>query len=154
LESFASSDGVTAIVDYAHTPDALENVLHTLRGLAPTRLIAIVGCGGDRDRTKRPVMAATACELADQVVFTADNPRSEEIADIFQDMRAGVPAESRASWVEDRRQAIVATIQQARKGDLICVAGKGHETTQEIRGVRLPFDDRDVVREALQGRAA
>jgi UDP-N-acetylmuramoyl-L-alanyl-D-glutamate--2,6-diaminopimelate ligase len=88
------------------------------------------------------------------VIFTADNPRSEEIATIFQDMRAGVKAGGRVSWMEDRRQAIVATIQQARKGDLVCVAGKGHETTQEIRGMRLPFDDREVVREALQGRAA
>ncbi len=152
MERFASADGVVAVVDYAHTEDALRKTLAALRELAPKRLGIVVGCGGDRDRTKRPKMAAAACEMADRVVFTSDNPRSESIDRIFADMAAGVPAGSRPDWIPDRFLAIERSLRQAESGELICVAGKGHETTQEVRGVFHPFDDRSAVRKVLRAR--
>ncbi|MDD4932669.1 MAG: UDP-N-acetylmuramoyl-L-alanyl-D-glutamate--2,6-diaminopimelate ligase [Methylacidiphilaceae bacterium] len=152
MERFCSSDGVIAVVDYAHTEDALRKTLQALRELAPKRLWIVVGCGGDRDRTKRPKMAASACALADRVVFTADNPRSEPVEQIFADMAKGVPEGSRPAWIPDRFLAIAHAVREAESGDLICVAGKGHETTQEVQGAFLSFDDRSAVSKMLAER--
>ncbi|CAB4242939.1 UDP-N-acetylmuramoyl-L-alanyl-D-glutamate--2, 6-diaminopimelate ligase [Methylacidimicrobium sp. AP8] len=152
MERFGSRDGVIAVVDYAHTEDALRKTLEALRELAPKRLAVVVGCGGDRDRTKRPKMAAAACELADRVVFTSDNPRSESIERIFADMAEGVPADRRPAWIPDRRLAIELALRDAQPGELICIAGKGHETTQEVHGVFHPFDDRTIVSRILAER--
>jgi UDP-N-acetylmuramyl tripeptide synthase len=145
-------------VDYAHTPAALRRALGALRPIAPRRLIAIFGCGGDRDRDKRPKMGAAACDVADFVVLTSDNPRSEDPAAIIDDIRSGMTGESTTDlgadrgWavIEDRRQAILATIAEARPDDVILLAGKGHESYQEVQGERRDFDDAAVVREALQ----
>ncbi|MDD2676949.1 MAG: UDP-N-acetylmuramoyl-L-alanyl-D-glutamate--2,6-diaminopimelate ligase [Methylacidiphilaceae bacterium] len=153
MERFCSSDGVVAVVDYAHTEDALRKTLLALRELAPKRLWIVVGCGGDRDRTKRPRMAAAACALSDRVVFTADNPRNESMDQIFADMAKGVPEGVRPAWIPDRFQAIEHALREAEGGDLVCVAGKGHETTQEVQGTFLSFDDRSAVSKLLAGRA-
>jgi len=148
--------GFQVFVDYAHSPDALERVLHTARELAAGpgaagRLIVVFGCGGDRDRGKRAPMGRAAAELADVAVVTSDNPRGEDPAAIAQAVLAGWPARARADVrVElDRRRAIALALSLARAGDVVLVAGKGHETTQEVGGQRLPFDDRAVVREVL-----
>ncbi|WP_018291304.1 UDP-N-acetylmuramoyl-L-alanyl-D-glutamate--2,6-diaminopimelate ligase [Verrucomicrobium sp. 3C] len=152
MERFCSSDGVIAVVDYAHTEDALRKTLLVLRELAQKRLWIVVGCGGDRDRTKRPRMAAAACALSDRIVFTADNPRNEPLDQIFSDMAKGVPEGCRPAWIPDRRQAIEHALREAEGGDLVCVAGKGHETTQEVQGVFHPFDDRSEVGKILAER--
>ena len=148
------------VVDYAHTPDALKHALLTLRELLDThdprstihdpRLICVFGCGGERDPGKRPQMGRVAAQLADGVVVTSDNPRGEEPAEIIQDIVAGVPGGADSVEIEpDRRAAILRTVAMARRGDIVLVAGKGHESTQEIRGVQLPFSDAAVAREAL-----
>jgi len=156
LERFGGGSQPTVVVDYAHTEDAVRKALETLRELEPQRLLAVVGCGGNRDRTKRPRMAAAALELSDRVYFTADNPRNETISAIFDDMRAGVPADAasqaKAVWIDDRRSAIARAIAEAAPGDIVCIAGKGHEATQEINGVFTPFSDRAVVEEILGGK--
>jgi UDP-N-acetylmuramoyl-L-alanyl-D-glutamate--2,6-diaminopimelate ligase len=150
------------IVDYAHTPDALKQALLTLRELltqgAPRaaghepRLICVFGCGGERDPGKRPHMGRVAVRLADRVVVTSDNPRGEEPALVIRDIVAGVPGGTDAVEIEpDRRAAILRAVAAARRGDIVLLAGKGHETYQEIRGVRLPFSDAAVAREALSG---
>lgn len=145
----APAGHLTGIVDYAHTPDALEKVLTTLRDTqAPTggRILTVVGAGGDRDRTKRPKMAAIAARLSDQLILTSDNPRTEVPAAILDEMEAGLhTAELRAKSlrIEDRRSAIRTAVRLARAGDLILVAGKGHETYQEIKGTKYPFDDKE-----------
>jgi UDP-N-acetylmuramoyl-L-alanyl-D-glutamate--2,6-diaminopimelate ligase len=157
LEKFVSADGVTAVVDYAHTDDAVRKVLAVLRGITRGRLVVVLGCGGNRDVTKRPLMARAAVENADYSIFTADNPRGEEIDAILNDMEAGLAMASVAGRYErlaDRRQAIAHALALAQPGDVVCVAGKGHETTQEIAGQFHPFDDRLVVQEFLQRRAA
>ncbi len=136
-------------VDYAHTPHALENVLGLCREIAPGRVICVFGCGGDRDRSKRPRMGAVAARLADIVIVTSDNPRSEDPAAIMQEIRAGIPASANSRSVEKRRDAIALALQTARDGDLVLIAGKGHETYQEISGQKLPFDDRMVAREVV-----
>ncbi|MFB3818278.1 MAG: UDP-N-acetylmuramoyl-L-alanyl-D-glutamate--2,6-diaminopimelate ligase [Candidatus Methylomirabilales bacterium] len=141
------------VVDYAHTPDALERVLQVARQYAPARVIALFGCGGDRDRTKRPVMGEIAARLADLVIVTSDNPRSEEPGAIIREIEAGAkkvggPAEARVT-IPDRREAIGAALARARTGDLVVIAGKGHETYQVLRDRTIPFDDRVVAREAL-----
>jgi UDP-N-acetylmuramoyl-L-alanyl-D-glutamate--2,6-diaminopimelate ligase len=137
------------IVDYAHTPDSLENVLNAARELAEGRVICVFGCGGDRDRGKRPLMGAIAAELADLPLVTTDNPRSERPADIAAEIVAG--ADRGALEVElDRRTAIERAIAEAREGDVVVIAGKGHEQGQEIDGVKHPFDDREVARAALR----
>ena len=153
LELVADPDGrITALVDYAHTPDALRNVLETLRNLLPEghRLTCVVGAGGDRDRTKRPEMARIAAELADQVILTSDNPRSESPEDILSEMEGGVPADAmrRVLRITDRRQAIRTAVRLGN--EVLLVAGKGHETYQEIKGQRLPFDDRKELAQALK----
>jgi UDP-N-acetylmuramoyl-L-alanyl-D-glutamate--2,6-diaminopimelate ligase len=148
-----SARRITAIVDYAHTPDALEKVLQTLTKLrgATGRIITVTGCGGDRDKAKRPLMAKAACELSDSVILTSDNPRSEAPEDILADMQKGVPitAAAKVLTIADRRQAIRTACHLAQPGDLVLVAGKGHEKYQEIQGEKYPFDDKEELRAAL-----
>ncbi len=157
LEKFVSTDGVLAVVDYAHTDDAVRKALAVLRGITRGRLVVVLGCGGNRDAAKRPLMARAAVEEADFAIFTADNPRNERIETILEQMTAGV---ADAQWAgkfqtePDRRQAIAHALALAKPGDVVCVAGKGHETTQEIAGQYHPFDDRLVVQEFLQRRNA
>lgn len=145
--------GVTAIVDYAHTPDALENVLKTIQGVRTggEQVITVVGCGGNRDKTKRPVMAKIATNLSDKVILTSDNPRDEEPMAILREMEAGVnPVDFKKTIIiEDRREAIKTACIMSNPGDIILVAGKGHETYQEIKGVKHPFDDRAIVKDLL-----
>ena len=142
---YVSGRGITAIIDYAHTPDALQNVIETIDAIRrPTQqLITVVGCGGDRDKTKRPEMAQIACNGSDKLVLTSDNPRTEEPDSILDDMEAGLSAEqlSHTVRITDRRQAIRTACMMAREGDIILIAGKGHETYQEVNGVRSHFDD-------------
>ncbi len=135
------------IVDYAHKPASLENVLRAARELARGRVICAFGCGGDRDREKRPLMGRIACELADVAIVTSDNPRSEEPLAIIEEVLCGAPE---LEVEPDRRAAIVKAIEAARAGDVVLIAGKGHEQGQEIAGVKHPFDDREVAREALR----
>lgn len=145
--------GITAIVDYAHTPDALENVLRTIQGVRSggEQVITIVGCGGNRDKTKRPIMAKIASKLSDKIILTSDNPRDEDPLVILKEMEAGInPVDFKKTMIiEDRREAIKTAGIIANKGDIILIAGKGHETYQEIKGVKHPFDDRAVVKELL-----
>ena len=146
------SDGkITAIVDYAHTPDALENVLKTINDIRTKneQLITVVGCGGDRDKTKRPVMAGIAANLSDKIIITSDNPRTENPETIIEEMEAGVATHNYKKTVSivDRKQAIKTACQLAQANDIILIAGKGHETYQEINGVRHDFDDMKIVKE-------
>ncbi|MEG2479142.1 MAG: cyanophycin synthetase, partial [Mucinivorans sp.] len=153
FECIHSDDGRLAIVDYAHTPDALENVLTTINELkGRAQIITVVGCGGDRDATKRPVMAAIAAKLSDRLVLTSDNPRSEEPNSILNQMAAGLDtmAMRHTLIIENRTQAIRTAAALAGKGDIILLAGKGHETYQEINGVRHHFDDKEQIREAFK----
>ncbi len=148
------SDGkITAIVDYAHTPDALENVLKTINDIRTKneQLITVVGCGGDRDKTKRPVMAGIAADLSDKIIITSDNPRTENPETIIEEMEAGVAPHNYKKTVSivDRKQAIKTACQLAQANDIILIAGKGHETYQEINGVRHDFDDMKIVKEML-----
>jgi len=140
---------VTAIVDYAHTPDALKNVLETIAQFRTgnEQVITVVGCGGNRDKTKRPLMASIACRFSDKVVLTSDNPRDEDPMEIIREMQTGVtPTETRKTLVmADREEAIKTACMMAKDHDIILVAGKGHEDYQEIKGVKYPFDDREVV---------
>jgi UDP-N-acetylmuramoyl-L-alanyl-D-glutamate--2,6-diaminopimelate ligase len=145
------------VVDYAHTDDAVRKALTVLRGITTGRLIAVLGCGGNRDALKRPLMAVAAVECADYSIFTADNPRQESIGSILDHMEAGLAGKYVAGKYErvpDRRQAIAAALAMARTGDVVCIAGKGHETTQEIAGQFHPFDDRLVAQDFLRRRAA
>lgn len=145
---------ITAIVDYAHTPDALKNVLETIASFRTgnEQVITVVGCGGNRDKTKRPLMASIACKLSDKVVLTSDNPRDEDPMDIIRDMQSGIlPTEVRKTLVlADREEAIKTAVMMARENDIVLVAGKGHETYQEIKGVKHPFDDREVMERMLK----
>lgn len=144
---------VAGIVDYAHSPDALENVLKTIKDIRTgnEQVITVVGCGGDRDRTKRPLMAAIACKLSDRVILTSDNPRTEDPAAIIEEMKVGVNSASRRKVlaITDRKEAIRTAVSFAQKSDILLVAGKGHETYQEINGVRNHFDDVEVLTESL-----
>ncbi len=148
------ANGVLGIVDYAHTPDALKNVLKTINDVCGgnEQVITVVGCGGDRDRTKRPVMARIAAELSGRVVLTSDNPRSEDPMAILNEMRTGIgPMEQHRVFVNvDRREAVRQAVGMAKPGDVVLLAGKGHETYQEIAGVRHPFDDVAVLKETLE----
>ena len=145
---------IIAIVDYAHTPDALLNVLATIKKLRSgnEQLITVVGCGGDRDKTKRPIMGEAACEHSDKVIFTSDNPRSEDPAQIIKDMEAGVSVAARRKFISitDRREAIKTAINLSNTEDIILIAGKGHEKYQEIKGVKHHFDDKEEVRELFK----
>lgn len=139
----------TVIVDYAHTPDSLENVLKTVRQFAQKNIYVVVGCGGDRDRTKRPIMAQIACQYATDPVFTSDNPRSEDPLSILKEMEEGVKGEEYIV-VPDRKEAITLAVNQASAGDVILIAGKGHETYQIIGNKVYDFDDRLVAKEAIE----
>jgi UDP-N-acetylmuramoyl-L-alanyl-D-glutamate--2,6-diaminopimelate ligase len=149
-------DDIVVVVDYAHTDDALRNLLETARPLATKRLITLFGCGGDRDRTKRPLMGAVAARLSDVVVVTSDNPRTEDPAKIIEEVTRGVPFAERGTdtffAVVDRREAIDRAIRMAHAGDLVLLAGKGHEKTQVIGNREIPFDEVEIAREALQRR--
>jgi UDP-N-acetylmuramoyl-L-alanyl-D-glutamate--2,6-diaminopimelate ligase len=148
-----SNEKITAIVDYAHTPDALENVLKTINDIRTKneQLITIVGCGGDRDKAKRPIMANIASAMSDKTIITSDNPRTEKPEDIIADMEQGVEPQNfkKTMSITDRKQAIQAACQMAQPNDIILIAGKGHETYQEIQGVRYDFDDMKIVKELL-----
>lgn len=136
----------TVLIDYAHTPDGLENVLSSVRGFCKGRLIAVFGCGGDRDPIKRPIMGRIGVELADIAVITSDNPRTEDPMDIIRDILQGVDAHMGKYFViENRRKAICYAMDIAEKNDIIVLAGKGHETYQEIHHVKYPLDEREVV---------
>jgi UDP-N-acetylmuramoyl-L-alanyl-D-glutamate--2,6-diaminopimelate ligase len=154
FEYIRSRTGITAIVDYAHTPDALDNVLRSINQIrsGQEQLITVVGAGGDRDRTKRPVMARVAAENSTRVILTSDNPRSEDPAEIIAEMVVGVDIslQKKVLTITDRREAIRTACMLAQKGDIILVAGKGHEDYQEIKGVKHHFDDKEVISEQFQ----
>lgn len=151
---FISVGAVSGIVDYAHSPDALENVLRTIKEVrgGNEQVITVVGCGGDRDRSKRPLMAQIACDFSDRVILTSDNPRTEDPDAIIEEMMAGVDpiAKKKVISISNRREAIRTASSLAASGDIVLVAGKGHETYQEIKGERKHFDDREVLSETLQ----
>jgi UDP-N-acetylmuramoyl-L-alanyl-D-glutamate--2,6-diaminopimelate ligase len=163
-----SRDDVRVVVDYAHTDDALKNLLETARPLATGRIITVFGCGGDRDRTKRPLMGAVAARLSDLVIVTSDNPRSEDPGEIIEQIKRGIvapdergalrgrprPRETPCLAIADRKEAIERAVREALPGDLILIAGKGHEKYQVIGERVLPFDDVDVARTALERRRA
>ncbi len=154
FQFIVSDEKITAIVDYAHTPDALENVLNTINDIRTKneQLITIVGCGGDRDKAKRPLMANIATALSDKVIITSDNPRTEDPKAIIAEMEAGVEPQNykKSLSIEDRKQAIKTACQLANANDIILIAGKGHETYQEINGVKHDFDDMKIVQEILK----
>jgi len=149
-----SEHGVIGIVDYAHTPDALKNVLETIKDIRTgnEQVITLVGCGGDRDNAKRPVMAAIACEYSNKVILTSDNPRSEDPESILDQMQKGVsPSDARKTLrITDRKEAIKTALSLSKAGDIILVAGKGHEKYQEIKGVKHPFDDFEILKETIK----
>jgi UDP-N-acetylmuramoyl-L-alanyl-D-glutamate--2,6-diaminopimelate ligase len=151
METIAAGQGFTVLVDYAHTDDALRNLLETVRGLSPRRVVTVFGCGGDRDRTKRPLMGAVAARLSDFVILTSDNPRSEPPEAILEEIRRGIPAARAGDTlvVPDRRDAIARALEMGREGDCVVLAGKGHEAVQVLRDRTVPFDDRQVARDAL-----
>ncbi|MFN3488359.1 MAG: UDP-N-acetylmuramoyl-L-alanyl-D-glutamate--2,6-diaminopimelate ligase [Emticicia sp.] len=153
FEQVVSKKNIVGIVDYAHTPDALKNVLETIVDLREgnQQIITVVGCGGNRDATKRPIMAEIACKMSDKVILTSDNPRNEDPMDILEQMQKGIPAihYKKTQTIEDRHEAILAAVKMAKPEDIILVAGKGHETYQEIKGVKHHFDDKEVLREAF-----
>ncbi len=147
-------ENIIGIVDYAHTPDALVNVLGTIKKLKKghEQVITVVGCGGDRDKTKRPIMGEVACEHSDKVVFTSDNPRSEDPQQILQDMETGLNTAAKRKFISipDRKQAIKTAVSMAKGEDIVLVAGKGHEKYQEIMGVKHHFDDKEVLQEMFE----
>ncbi len=153
FEYIVSKSNVTGIIDYAHTPDALKNVLSTIKNIRTgnEKVITVIGCGGDRDAAKRPIMAAIACELSDRVIFTSDNPRSEEPDEILSQMQKGVPAQQykKILTISDRKEAIRTACSLAQAGDIVLVAGKGHEKYQEIKGIKHAFDDKQVLEETF-----
>jgi UDP-N-acetylmuramoyl-L-alanyl-D-glutamate--2,6-diaminopimelate ligase len=153
FQYYISKNKITAIVDYAHTPDALKNVLETINTLRTgnENVITVVGCGGDRDRSKRPVMGNIASEMSNKIIFTSDNPRTESPSEIIAEMEAGVEPQhvKKVLSIENRKQAIKTACQLAADNDIILVAGKGHETYQETNGVRIDFDDFKIVKELL-----
>ncbi len=149
-----ASNGVIGIVDYAHTPDAIKNVLQTIHNIRQgnEQVISIVGCGGDRDKTKRPIMAEVACKLSDKIILTSDNPRTEDPAQILKEMEAGVSISNRKKTltIQDRKEAIRTACHLAKKGDIILIAGKGHEKYQDIAGIKYPFDDKKIFVELIE----
>lgn len=149
-----SSGLIMGIVDYAHTPDALENVLMTVKKLRKghEQIITVVGCGGDRDKTKRPIMAQAACDLSDRVILTSDNPRTEDPSEILKDMEQGLTSAAKKKYITivDRKEAIKTAVSIANKEDIILIAGKGHEKYQDVKGVKYPFDDKEVLKEMFE----
>ncbi len=152
MENVGNAGGTTVFVDYAHTPDALENACRTLRELNPRRLVTVFGCGGDRDKSKRPLMAAAAALHSDACVITSDNPRSEEPGQIIREIEAGMGGKTYLSF-QDRAEAIALTVQGSLSGDIVLIAGKGHETTQQFATETIDFDDRKHASKALRDRA-
>jgi UDP-N-acetylmuramoyl-L-alanyl-D-glutamate--2,6-diaminopimelate ligase len=154
FQYIVSDQKITAVVDYAHTPDALENVIKTINDIRTNneQLITVVGCGGDRDKTKRPIMAHIASSMSNKVIITSDNPRTEDPVDIIADMEKGVQPQNQKKTLSivDRKQAIRTACQLAGPNDIILIAGKGHETYQEIQGIRHDFDDMKIVKELLE----
>jgi UDP-N-acetylmuramoyl-L-alanyl-D-glutamate--2,6-diaminopimelate ligase len=150
----SNKEKVIAIVDYAHTPDALLNVLATIKKLKKgfEQIITVVGCGGDRDKTKRPIMATVACEHSDRVIFTSDNPRSEDPAQILKDMEEGLAPAYRRKYISiaDRQEAIKTAVSLAGSEDIVLIAGKGHEKYQDIKGIKNHFDDKEIVAEMFE----
>ena len=151
FQYFRSEDGITCIVDYAHTPDALKNVLNTIADIrgGNEQVITVIGCGGNRDALKRPEMARIACEMSDLAILTSDNPRNEKPEDILNDMLKGCEGFNVKKYLSivDRKEAIKTAVRMAKSGDIILVAGKGHEKYQEVNGVKHPFDDLQVLKE-------
>lgn len=151
FETIISPEGIMAIIDYAHTPDALKNVLTTIDQLRThnEEVITIVGCGGDRDKSKRPLMAKIAAQLSDKLILTSDNPRSEDPQQIIEDMRIGIDVDKKRKLLSivDRKEAIRTACMLAKSGDIILIAGKGHEDYQEINGVKTHFDDKEIIKE-------
>lgn len=151
FEVYRSKNGITGIVDYAHTPDALENVLSTINHIRSSneQLITVVGCGGNRDKDKRPVMGKVAANMSDKVILTSDNPRNEDPKHIISEMMAGIDVvhQKKAISITDREEAIRAAVMMCQPKDIILIAGKGHETYQEIQGVKHPFDDRQILKQ-------
>lgn len=151
FQTIPSTQGFSVIVDYAHTPDALENVLSTVKEFATQQIITVFGCGGDRDRTKRPIMGQIAGEYSTYCVLTSDNPRTEEPSGILDDIEAGIAkSECPYTKIADRKEAISRALRMAKPGDVVVIAGKGHETYQELRDRKIHFDDAEVTRELLQ----
>ena len=153
METVDCSETYKVVVDYAHTPDALRNALSMLRECTPGKLHVVFGCGGDRDRGKRMEMTRVACAGADTVWATSDNPRTESQQNIFKDMRRGMSKGAEVYFIEDRRRAISAALDEAKDGDCVLIAGKGHETFQEVQYTAIPFDDRKVADELLQAKS-
>ena len=153
MENVGNAGGATVFVDYAHTPDALENACRTLKELDPRRLITVFGCGGDRDKGKRPLMAAAAARFSDGLVITSDNPRSEDPEAIIKDIEKGLPKKCSYLAIVDRAEAIETALSNSRSGDIILIAGKGHETYQEFADRTIDFDDRKKADFALRKRA-
>jgi UDP-N-acetylmuramoyl-L-alanyl-D-glutamate--2,6-diaminopimelate ligase len=151
FDYIVSASKIIAIVDYAHTPDALENVLSTIKKLrkGDEQVVTVVGCGGDRDKAKRPIMGEVACNLSDRVILTSDNPRSEDPLEILKDMEEGLGSAAKRKYVAiaDRKEAIKMAVSMAKPYDILLIAGKGHEKYQEIKGVKHPFDDKEVLKE-------
>jgi UDP-N-acetylmuramoyl-L-alanyl-D-glutamate--2,6-diaminopimelate ligase len=150
MERVEAGQPFNVLVDYAHTDDALRNALGMLRPITPGRLLVVFGCGGNRDRRKRPLMVSAVQDFADHAFATADNPRNEPITQIFADMSVGVTAPEKITWVDDRRRALSVALDACRPGDSLLVAGKGHETYQEFADTIVPFDDRQVLRELIR----
>jgi UDP-N-acetylmuramoyl-L-alanyl-D-glutamate--2,6-diaminopimelate ligase len=152
--SISPIEKIVGIIDYAHTPDALINVLATIKNLRQgnEKIITVVGCGGNRDKTKRPVMAEVACEYSDKVIFTSDNPRNEDPLQILKDMEEGVSVVARKKYISiaDRREAIKTAVSLSHREDIVLIAGKGHEKYQEIAGIKHAFDDKKVLREMFE----
>jgi UDP-N-acetylmuramoyl-L-alanyl-D-glutamate--2,6-diaminopimelate ligase len=152
FEIIRGKNNITGIVDYAHTPDALKNILDNLNELKQKgRIITVVGCGGNRDKEKRPLMGKIAAKLSDQAIFTSDNPRDENPADIIENMMSDLDPvnKKKVIVIEDRKQAIKTAVTLAQPGDIVLVAGKGHEDYQEIKGKRFPFNDSEILQNML-----
>jgi UDP-N-acetylmuramoyl-L-alanyl-D-glutamate--2,6-diaminopimelate ligase len=152
LEPVLINQDFTALVDYAHSPDAVKNVLAAAREFTSGRVIAVLGCGGDRDKSKRPLMGSALLQGSDIAIFTSDNPRSEDPSSILKDMTSGVALEASSQIIVDRDQAIEYAVSQAKAGDSVLILGKGHESGQEINGATTPFDDRIQLARAIEGR--
>jgi UDP-N-acetylmuramoyl-L-alanyl-D-glutamate--2,6-diaminopimelate ligase len=151
MEHCGTKDGISVFVDYAHTPDAVTNACRTLKELNPNRLITVFGCGGDRDKKKRPLMGKAAAEISDACIITSDNPRSEDPETIIKEIESGMGG-ARYRAVVDRAEAIRIAIHAAGKGDIVLIAGKGHETYQQFADRTIDFDDRREARRALAER--
>ncbi|MDR0590860.1 MAG: UDP-N-acetylmuramoyl-L-alanyl-D-glutamate--2,6-diaminopimelate ligase [Puniceicoccales bacterium] len=149
LQRVPNGRGLTILIDYAHTEDGLGKVLETLEGIKRRKIITVFGCGGDRDRTKRPKMMAAACRFSDLIIATSDNPRHEAVEAIFGDMRPGIMSGRRALFEPDRKKAMELALSEAQRGDIILLAGKGHETYQQIGDDKIPFDERETVEAIL-----